>query len=111
MLRSIDLGAMEEVKTYEELRDFAKVGSPFSIPKAALVLAGSNQDFQQNVMLRWKRSFVLLVLALKSRCFRLFLQVQDWERVRFLLLQCWVLWLISVDCRGTRMKWPSDTGA
>ncbi len=40
VLRSIDLGAMEVVTTYEELRDFAKVGSPFSIPKAALVLAG-----------------------------------------------------------------------
>ncbi len=40
VLRSIDLGAMEIVRTYEELRDFAKVGSPFSIPKAALALAG-----------------------------------------------------------------------
>ena len=40
VLRSIDLGAMEVVETYEELARFAKVGSPFSIPKAALVLAG-----------------------------------------------------------------------
>lgn len=40
ILRSIDLGAAEEVKTYEELQQFNKVGSPFSIPKAALVLAG-----------------------------------------------------------------------
>jgi galactokinase/mevalonate kinase-like predicted kinase len=40
ILRSIDLGAREEVTTYEELADFAKVGSPFSIPKAALTLAG-----------------------------------------------------------------------
>ena len=39
-LRSIDLGAMEVVSTYEELQDYRKVGSPFSIPKAALVLAG-----------------------------------------------------------------------
>ena len=45
ILRSIDLGAMEVVNTYEELRDFAKVGSPFSIPKAALVLAGFQPDF------------------------------------------------------------------
>lgn len=45
VLRSIDLGAVEEVKTYEELRDFAKVGSPFSIPKAALVLAGFQPGF------------------------------------------------------------------
>lgn len=40
VLRSIDLGAVEEVKTYEELADFRHVGSPFSIPKAALALAG-----------------------------------------------------------------------
>ena len=40
VLRSIDLGAMEVVETYEQLTDFMHVGSPFSIPKAALVLAG-----------------------------------------------------------------------
>ena len=40
VLRSIDLGAMEVVETTEQLRDFMHVGSPFSIPKAALVLAG-----------------------------------------------------------------------
>ncbi|MBQ8949418.1 MAG: bifunctional fucokinase/L-fucose-1-P-guanylyltransferase [Prevotella sp.] len=40
VLRSIDLGAMEVVETTEQLMDFMHVGSPFSIPKAALVLAG-----------------------------------------------------------------------
>ena len=40
VLRSIDLGAVEVVKTTELLMDFMHVGSPFSIPKAALVLAG-----------------------------------------------------------------------
>lgn len=40
VLRSIDLGAVEEVYTYEQLADMRHVGSPFSIPKAALVLAG-----------------------------------------------------------------------
>ena len=40
VLRSIDLGAMEVVETCEQLKDFMHVGSPFSIPKAALVLAG-----------------------------------------------------------------------
>ena len=40
VLRSIDLGAMEVVETREQLMDFMHVGSPFSIPKAALVLAG-----------------------------------------------------------------------
>lgn len=44
-LRSIDLGAVEEVRTFEELVQFNKVGSPFSIPKAALVLAGFHPDF------------------------------------------------------------------
>jgi galactokinase/mevalonate kinase-like predicted kinase len=40
VLRSIDLGAMEVIETNEQLMDFTHVGSPFSIPKAALVLAG-----------------------------------------------------------------------
>ncbi len=40
ILRSIDLGASEVIETYEQLADFNHVGSPFSIPKAALALAG-----------------------------------------------------------------------
>ncbi len=47
LLRSIDLGAMEVVSTWDELADFAKVGSPFSIPKAALALAGFLPQFCQ----------------------------------------------------------------
>ena len=39
-LRSIDLGDSEVVETNEQLADYTKVGSPFSIPKAALTLAG-----------------------------------------------------------------------
>lgn len=46
-LRSIDLGAMEEIHSWEELRNFNKVGSPFSIPKAALALAGFLPEFAQ----------------------------------------------------------------
>lgn len=49
ILRSIDLGASEEITTYEELSQFTKVGSPFSIPKAALVLAGFHPDFSSEV--------------------------------------------------------------
>ncbi len=45
VLRSIDLGASEVVKTYDEMADFRKVGNPFSIPKAALVLSGFHPDF------------------------------------------------------------------
>ena len=40
ILRSIDLGASERIETFEQLADFRHVGSPFSIPKAALALAG-----------------------------------------------------------------------
>jgi len=45
VLRSIDLGAVEIVKTYDELAYFMQIGSPFSIPKAALVLAGFQPGF------------------------------------------------------------------
>lgn len=45
VLRSIDLGAMEVVSSWEELTDYNKVGSPFSIPKAALALAGFVPEF------------------------------------------------------------------
>ena len=47
ILRSIDLGATEVVETNEQLADFKKVGSPFSIPKAALVLAGFGAGVQE----------------------------------------------------------------
>ena len=43
--RSIDLGAMEVIETFEELAQFNKVGSPFSIPKAALALCGFLPQF------------------------------------------------------------------
>ena len=45
VLRSIDLGAMECIDSYEQLADFNHVGSPFSIPKAALALAGFLPDY------------------------------------------------------------------
>lgn len=45
VLRSIDMGRMEEVNNWEELLDYRQVGSPFSIPKAALALAGFAPDF------------------------------------------------------------------
>lgn len=44
ILRSIDLGAVEEVTDFDSLYQFNKVGSPFSIPKAALVLAGFSRS-------------------------------------------------------------------
>ena len=45
VLRSIDLGASETISTYEQLAVYNKVGSPFSIPKAALALAGFLPQF------------------------------------------------------------------
>ena len=45
--RSIDLGAMEVIETYDELAQFNKVGSPFSIPKAAMALCGFLPQFSE----------------------------------------------------------------
>ncbi|WP_294079895.1 bifunctional fucokinase/fucose-1-phosphate guanylyltransferase [Proteiniphilum sp. UBA5384] len=45
LLRSIDMGATEVVETYEELRDYRRLGSPFSIPRAALALCGFLPEF------------------------------------------------------------------
>lgn len=45
IIRSIDLGVKEDVYTFEELANYNAVGSAFSIPKAALCLAGFTPDF------------------------------------------------------------------
>ncbi len=45
ILRSIDMGASETIHTYEELARYDSIGSPFSIPKAALCLAGFDARF------------------------------------------------------------------
>lgn len=47
VLRSIDLGAMEVITDYEELSRVTRIGSPFSIPKAALALAGFSPEFSE----------------------------------------------------------------
>jgi galactokinase/mevalonate kinase-like predicted kinase len=44
-LRSIDLGVREDVDSFEQLIATNNVGSAFSIPKAALCLAGFHPDF------------------------------------------------------------------
>ena len=44
-LRSIDMGAAETIYTYEQLLEFNLVGQPFSLPKAALALAGFAPGF------------------------------------------------------------------
>ncbi|MBR2770997.1 MAG: bifunctional fucokinase/L-fucose-1-P-guanylyltransferase, partial [Bacteroidales bacterium] len=48
VLRSIDLGASEIVQSYSELASFNQIGSPFAIPKAALVLAGFHPDYSHS---------------------------------------------------------------
>lgn len=45
VIRSIDLGAQETIRSFDELRAFYKIGSPFAIPKAALALAGFIPEF------------------------------------------------------------------
>ncbi len=47
ILRSIDLGEREEIKTYEELTAISRVGSAFAIPRAALMLAGFCPEYGQ----------------------------------------------------------------
>ncbi len=48
VIRSIDLGEEERVRTYEELDTFAKPGSPFGLAKAAFALAGFLPRFRAN---------------------------------------------------------------
>ena len=48
VMRSIDIGASETINTYEALAVYNKIGSPFSIPKAALSLAGFLPMFCKN---------------------------------------------------------------
>jgi galactokinase/mevalonate kinase-like predicted kinase len=45
ILRSIDNGVSEEISTFNELKAYQQVGSSFSIPKAALCLAGFHPDY------------------------------------------------------------------
>ena len=45
VLRSIDLGARETITSFEELKSFTKIQTAFSIPKAALALAGFIPEF------------------------------------------------------------------
>jgi galactokinase/mevalonate kinase-like predicted kinase len=47
VLRSIDLGVKTEINSFEELRNFDQLGDGFSIPKAALVLAGFGPMFSR----------------------------------------------------------------
>lgn len=47
-LKSIDLQAEQQIETFEQLSAYKQVGSPFSIPKAALALAGFLPRFSED---------------------------------------------------------------
>lgn len=55
-LRSIDLGSAETVTTFRELADFRNPRGHFSLPKAALALAGFLPDFLEGSPYRTLRS-------------------------------------------------------
>ncbi|MBR5699224.1 MAG: bifunctional fucokinase/L-fucose-1-P-guanylyltransferase [Prevotella sp.] len=57
VLRSIDLGATEVVESFEQLADYNRVGSPFSIPKAALNLAGFTPHHDGETLTEHLRAF------------------------------------------------------
>ncbi|MEE9368523.1 MAG: bifunctional fucokinase/fucose-1-phosphate guanylyltransferase [Pontiella sp.] len=44
-IRSIDLGLVEKLKTYEDVRAFDKLGSGFTLARAAFALTGFHPDF------------------------------------------------------------------
>lgn len=48
VIRSIDLGVEERIRTYAELDTFAQPGSAFALPKAAFALAGFLPRFRAN---------------------------------------------------------------
>jgi galactokinase/mevalonate kinase-like predicted kinase len=45
-LRSIDLGITQHLESYDDILSYGEIGSGFSIPKAALALAGFHPEFQ-----------------------------------------------------------------
>lgn len=49
VLRSIDLGAHETIRTWEDIRSFEDIQSAFSIPKAALALCGFLPEFSAKI--------------------------------------------------------------
>jgi galactokinase/mevalonate kinase-like predicted kinase len=49
VIRSIDLGVEQRLRTYEDLGSYAQPGSEFALAKAALALAGFHPDFYKGV--------------------------------------------------------------
>lgn len=57
VLRSIDMGAMEVVNTFEELQSYCMIGSPFPFPKQHWRWPGLFRLFQKRLILRWKNNW------------------------------------------------------
>lgn len=104
VMRSIDLGAMEVVRTYDELAAFNKVGSPFSIPKAALVLAGFHPDFSAEVHASLEAQLEAFGAGIEITLLSAIPAVPDSGQVLFWLLPCWEPSMTSADWDGTVMK-------
>ena len=85
------------VTTYGEVRDFMQVGSPFSIPKAALVLAGFQPGFSTESYVSLEEQLKALAPEWKSLCFLRFLRAPVWVQVLFLHQLCWGQSLIFAD--------------
>ncbi|MDH3981756.1 MAG: hypothetical protein OES84_02520, partial [Kiritimatiellaceae bacterium] len=49
VIRSIDLGLVERLDTYEDVRTFEQLGSGFTLARAAFALAGFHPDFNGGV--------------------------------------------------------------
>ena len=56
ILRSIDLGAMEIIKTYEELHAFTQIGSPFPFRKRHWYSLVFPRSFRRFLTLLWKNN-------------------------------------------------------
>lgn len=56
-INSIDSGVSEMVNSFDDLNQFFKVGSPFSIPKAALYLAGIRSRNSFDTLVEFLRDF------------------------------------------------------
>lgn len=57
VLRSIDMGAMEVVNTFEELQSYCMIGYTFPFPKQHWRWPGLFRLFQKRLILRWKNNW------------------------------------------------------
>lgn len=75
VLRSIDMGAMEVVSTFDELQDYRQVGSPFRFLRQLWRWQVLCRLSRKLLILLWKNSWKHSVQESKSHCCLLFRQV------------------------------------